>query len=548
MGISLQQELLRTARVVGEATRDFQIEARLSLPAGNPPLERIQACRARIRDLHVSATTGYLVVEGLTEVELIYQGPVTEPDQLTVQEELMVWSKENGGALAFTQEVPLPAAQPGMMADAEAVVAGANAELLDGHNLRCQVSLVLSVAAAVPEATRVVTDISMVPPDRLGVVKEVLRLENLAGQTELEVPVNTVLILPEVKPDLIRLISRHARVTEVSAEVARGRAIITGRLELNTVYVGRLEEGGQSIEVSEWGGEGRPPIGFEAFADLAAFGAEGSVEPVASLGRLNVEAIGPREVRLDATVLVTVKAVQTGEVPMLTELIPGADEVVDLQWTQVDCLNLAGRAEHEIAFESTLEIPQARPGLERILQIKAVPRELTAQAAEGKCLIDGWMDVALLYQTESVEGAPPTLALIEWSRHQGTSLPVAAVVEMPEANPGLETSLTWRLGRLSIEQIAPRILRLTAAIPSKVKLTEHKVFSAIVEAAVVPVAPVPGRPSMLFYVAQPGDTLWSIARRYETTVEALARINKIADPAAIRTGDKLLIPKSPVAV
>ncbi len=41
------------------------------------------------------------------------------------------------------------------------------------------------------------------------------------------------------------------------------------------------------------------------------------------------------------------------------------------------------------------------------------------------------------------------------------------------------------------------------------------------------------------YVVQPGDTLFSIARRHNTTVQALAALNGLAEPYAIRTGQVL---------
>jgi murein DD-endopeptidase MepM/ murein hydrolase activator NlpD len=44
------------------------------------------------------------------------------------------------------------------------------------------------------------------------------------------------------------------------------------------------------------------------------------------------------------------------------------------------------------------------------------------------------------------------------------------------------------------------------------------------------------------YVVQPGDTLFSIAQRFETTVEAIVTANDIADPSLIRVGQKLVIP------
>jgi murein DD-endopeptidase MepM/ murein hydrolase activator NlpD len=49
------------------------------------------------------------------------------------------------------------------------------------------------------------------------------------------------------------------------------------------------------------------------------------------------------------------------------------------------------------------------------------------------------------------------------------------------------------------------------------------------------------------YVVQPGDTLFGIAQQYGTTVEAIVAANDIADPALIVAGQKLIIPTGPAA-
>jgi murein DD-endopeptidase MepM/ murein hydrolase activator NlpD len=58
-------------------------------------------------------------------------------------------------------------------------------------------------------------------------------------------------------------------------------------------------------------------------------------------------------------------------------------------------------------------------------------------------------------------------------------------------------------------------------------------------AAVAAQEPTPGPP---VYVVQPGDTLFRIAQSFDTTVEAIAAANGIADPSLIRVGQKLVIP------
>lgn len=52
----------------------------------------------------------------------------------------------------------------------------------------------------------------------------------------------------------------------------------------------------------------------------------------------------------------------------------------------------------------------------------------------------------------------------------------------------------------------------------------------------------PQPPPVTIHVIGPGDTLWSIARRYGTTVEALMQQNDNVDPNRLRVGQELIIP------
>ena len=44
------------------------------------------------------------------------------------------------------------------------------------------------------------------------------------------------------------------------------------------------------------------------------------------------------------------------------------------------------------------------------------------------------------------------------------------------------------------------------------------------------------------YTVQPGDAVWTLARQWDTTVEAIALANGLSDPTLIRIGDTLVIP------
>lgn len=60
--------------------------------------------------------------------------------------------------------------------------------------------------------------------------------------------------------------------------------------------------------------------------------------------------------------------------------------------------------------------------------------------------------------------------------------------------------------------------------------------------------PYAPHPSSQVYVVRPGDTLFSIAMRFGTSVEAIALANNITNPGLIFAGQRLRIPGAPVIV
>lgn len=58
------------------------------------------------------------------------------------------------------------------------------------------------------------------------------------------------------------------------------------------------------------------------------------------------------------------------------------------------------------------------------------------------------------------------------------------------------------------------------------------------------VIPSGAQPEQRVYVVQPGDTLLSIALRHNTTVQALVLLNRITNPWWIYPGQRLLLPQS----
>lgn len=57
--------------------------------------------------------------------------------------------------------------------------------------------------------------------------------------------------------------------------------------------------------------------------------------------------------------------------------------------------------------------------------------------------------------------------------------------------------------------------------------------------------PAPRAPQRLGHTVEPGDSLWTISRRYGVSLDALARANRLAPGQLLRPGQHLIIPSAP---
>jgi peptidoglycan-N-acetylglucosamine deacetylase len=122
-----------------------------------------------------------------------------------------------------------------------------------------------------------------------------------------------------------------------------------------------------------------------------------------------------------------------------------------------------------------------------------------------------------------------------------TAIPFATAVPVTTPVPGeFEYTVQWGDTLYSLAQ------RFDTTVDAIVALNGLQDASYIRVGQVLRIsgtaAPVPAPGTGGEYTVQAGDTLYSIARRYGTTVEAIQSANGIVNPSLIRVGQKLIIP------
>jgi LysM repeat protein len=186
----------------------------------------------------------------------------------------------------------------------------------------------------------------------------------------------------------------------------------------------------------------------------------------------------------------------------------------------------------EIVVKGDIQLSDEMPRPKEIILCTASVCVTDKKVVEDKVVIDGVVNTKVLYKTTDNNKYICTV---------NEEIPFSCGMDMPGTKINMQC-----VCKVSLENIDADIeggnIAVKAVIETyaRVNYTIHKEF-------LVDICPgedeIPKKKaSITIYVVQNGDTLWKIAKKYNTTVEGLLKVNDIDDSNVIKVDEKLIIP------
>lgn len=552
MSVSCQYELIKYPFFLSDFTRSISVEGDLRLPDNLQPLEKISWGSFEVEAPTLDVYDDLLVVSGKVYPYLIYQakpvgervesgadGEENEDRQLERRECGTRWLNEGG--VEFEERIAIPGLRPGMMVDLDLSPSNASFEETGPGQIRFQGQLEAVAHAARNQEFQVVSEVLAQPPSKVNVAKEQVRLEEVLDHKKETIPIHTTLVLSSLKPGAARLLTYQARPVGLNCEVGRDKIYIKGFLEVSMVYVG-CDDDGRPTEIfaHEWSRDAGMAVPFETVMNTETSDADLTIIPRITLRNSKLEMKTPREMRYRVDIECEAKVSRIVQKEVVTDAEPDGEQAIDVLKNILNFEEYFGEKTGAINLETVIALPSGETP-ERLLLWDGTPKEISLEAAEDKVLVDGSLDLRLIYTADNVNGSGMRVA--GWERFNNTSLPLTGIIDFPGVQAGTLFRLQTQVESLNLELTGDGTIKVTGTVVLRVMARAPKALMALRDcAAVEPVDPST-RPSMLFYLVQPDDSLWKIARLYQTTVDTLARVNQISNPDRIYPGQKLLIPK-----
>jgi hypothetical protein len=388
----------------------------------------------------------------------------------------------------------------------------------------------ISVSAESSEAQEVVVDIQDIPASQL--LKSSLSINKTVENKLDHFKVKDQLTIPASKPNISEILQVATQIANKDIRVANGRVNIAGELLVSTLFKGQDDESFVEFVENDIPFNGSVDVAgakVDMFADVALTAQDQYVQ-------VRPDSDGEdRVIDIEVSVGVSLKVYSSESIEILEDAY-ATDQDVRISKTPVSYPRLVCRNRNQTTVKEVVQIDPDSPDMLQIFKVKGVSVLDDVKVIEDKIIAEGIIKADVLYVAQSDE--TPLF------NHQ-TVIPYRQVIETKGSAPDMGIGLDISVDHVAFSMLSPRETEVRFLLTFNTQVTEEKTVDVIsdVEFAPLDQSYLDSMASLTVYIVQPGDSLWKIAKKYNTSIDEMLSVNEIDNPAKIYAGQKLLILK-----
>ena len=187
-----------------------------------------------------------------------------------------------------------------------------------------------------------------------------------------------------------------------------------------------------------------------------------------------------------------------------------------------------------------LSLPELKDGVLQIIHSQGSIQVESEQYTEEGIRVEGILHLSFLYLRG--DDAEP------YGNWQGM-VPFSWLIEYPDMPEKVSSSLSYHIEQLAVTLAGSEAVEVKAVLSFDIFLRKLTPVEVITNIRMEPLdmGMLSERPGIVGHIVQNGEDLWSLAKKYMTTIEGIKEINGLNDEK-VSPGDKLLIFKENVSI
>lgn len=516
MALELIRDMIKIDQVMGEEMTQAVVEEDIVVPDSKPDIHKVLSINGEVLVTDKKALDNRIEVDGVVNVKILYASP--EGDQPLYYME---------GNFGVAQHIDMLGVESRM--DAEIITEIEHIDYAVVNSRKLNVKCVLNFSGKVSDRSQIDVIKEIKGVQDIQVLKDYIEVSDIVGENTSHTTVRQEFELPADKPRVREILKTDVTVGERDSRITEDRVNVQGIINVNTLYIGEDDE--NSIN------HVRYQIPFSNYIEIPGI-APGmrdrirySVEDFYSTVKENVE--GEKSIiEYEVVVKAEGKVERNQQMEVMVDAYSPSLQM-DVRKSNLKLKKPLDSIIEDINLKEEIDLPAECPDIEEICDVESTPVLTDFGVSDGLLIIEGLLMVKILYITGNVE---------ERVYIHEDEIPFRYSMELPDEDYQMDIGVNLYMEDLQHRLLDADLVEIRGRIKTEVEISQTFDKEVMVDVEEIEGEKYP-EASIVVYVVQSRDSLWSIAKKYNTTVEELVKINDIVEPDSLVPGQKLIISK-----
>ncbi len=515
MPLELAKETMVWREEAGRQASQILLEGDVIVPDSKPDLQELLRCEGsvKIRDKRVSDDR--IGFSGELELLVLYAGKNGEQPLYTMK-----------SSLPMEDFIHMDGLEPDMEITLDANLEHLDCEIINDRKLSVKAVVGVEAAAERRRSAEILCDAE---GEGVECLKGCLCMEADTAELRDRFTIKEELVLPAAKPEISEILWEGTALTEQDVRPMDGKVMVRGNLKISILYTDTQGNLGSFTEKIPFSGylEG-DEIEPRSVIDTRLWIEEAKLTPTID------EDGETRQISADVTVGAALKGREPVEHEILLDAYsPKGTVKIDRETVTYPLTVASGK--NQFTLKERVQLENGESPMLRVEEIWGDVRLEEARTGQDFVEAEGVLSAAVLYYCENDES--PVCVIRR-------GYPFNQTVELKGVQEGDTAEIELRLEDLDFQILSEREGELRATLAMETHVQRKETAETVTDITLEENAEEQiSAASAVIYMVQPGDSLWSIAKNYHTTMEDILAVNEIENPDLLYPGQKLLIIK-----
>lgn len=501
-----------------KSTLQLTLDDDFNVPDIKPDIGKIIKEQGEVKVNDIKAMNGKLLIKGALAFNILY---LSDDGQRPVH--------NISGEIPFDEVINMEQT----CSDDEPIVKWKLEDLSAGmiNSRKLSVKSIVRLNVAVEEIYDEETGVAVEGPEDVQCISKKIEITDIGINKKDTFRIKDDIQIPSNKGNVSSLLFSDIRLNNAEARLLEDKFNIKGEMSVFLLYTNDNEE--NPIEYYE------TEMPFNGTVDCSGCNEDMIEDIIFGIANKSLE-IKPdadgeeRVIDLEVILEMDIKAYTVEEPEIICDVYSPSVEIIPIIKNAVyENLVIKNNSKYRIA--DRIRVPESQPKILQICHANGVIKVDDIVPDNMELQVEGIIEVEILYISEDDNRPLNSLK---------GDIPFTQTIEVKGMKPGSNFEVKPNLDQLSLMMLDSDEIEVKATMNLNT-IVFDKITQAIItdiEVADLDLEKLQAMPGIIGYVVKPNDSLWTIAKRFYTTMDSIKKINDLEDDR-IKEGDKLIIMK-----